>query len=104
MSKIMKAKMIICSVVASGEGSEELTFAAVGKDGAYDQDGSDENNTFSSFTPVADLTMVVNNPALVGQFKEGDAYYLDFTKAGESPEVAPAPDTEEAETKAAEAE
>ncbi|SEG13157.1 hypothetical protein [Marinobacterium lutimaris] len=77
----MRAKMAIYSVVVGDDGSEQLSMRAVCRNDAYPEDGSDENNTFAQFTPAADLTMVVNNPALAGKFKEGDAFYLDFTKA-----------------------
>ncbi len=77
----MRAKMVVDSVVPYGDDSETLTFRAVCKDDAYDESGLDENNTFSRFTPSADLKIHINNPALVGKFKQGESYYLDFTKA-----------------------
>jgi len=76
----MRAKMIVSGVINNGAG-EELTFRAVCKEDGYGEDGLDENNTFSTFTPSADLIMYVNNPALVGKFKEGESYYLDFSKS-----------------------
>lgn len=78
----MRAKMVVSSVVPSeGNTGEALNFRAVCKEDGYGEDGLDENNTFSTFTPSAELSMYVNNPALIGKFKEGEAYYLDFTKA-----------------------
>jgi hypothetical protein len=61
--------------------SERLSFGAVCKAGGYPADGSDEDNSFAMWTPSADLTMVINNPALLGQFKIGDKVYVDFTPA-----------------------
>lgn len=61
---------------------ENLRFNAVGRNAAYPEDGLDENNTFARFTPQADLTMVINNPALLNRFKEGQEFYVDFTEAG----------------------
>lgn len=59
---------------------ETLTMTAVCAP-KYDTDGLDEDNTFAKFSPGAVLTINVANPALFDQFKVGDAYYLDFTKA-----------------------
>jgi len=79
MSK-MRAKMRVSMVTETGQ-SEALSFTAVGKNGAYPEDGSDENNTFAKFTPQAFVEMVVNNPDLTGTFEEGQEYYVDFTLA-----------------------
>lgn len=56
-----------------------LLFNAVGAS-QYPEDGADEDNTFARFTPAAHLTMTITNPALVGTFKVGDKFYVDFTK------------------------
>lgn len=76
----MRAKMVIEHVEYGGKGgSDLLTFRAVHKDD-YDESGLDENNTFAVFTPAVDLQMHINNPALVGQFKAGQTFYVDFTE------------------------
>lgn len=80
----MRAKLKVTSVTKGPEGfdpHERLTFAAVCKDGSYTSDGSDEDNTFSKFTPQADLSMVIQNPALLGKFEVGQKFYVDFTPA-----------------------
>lgn len=77
---VMRAKMVVGSIV-SGEGWEQIFFRAVCKSDGYPSDGSDENNTYAKFTPNAELRMSVNNPVLIGKIKEGEEYYLDFTKA-----------------------
>ena len=61
--------------------SQRLTLNAVGKDGAYPEDGTSEDNTFARWTPQADMTMTINNPNLLGQFEEGQKFYIDFTRA-----------------------
>jgi len=76
----MRAKLVVRNVEPY-EGGETLTFSAVAKDGAYPEDGTDENNTFSRWTPSADLKMTVNNPDLLGKFAIDQAYYVDFTPA-----------------------
>jgi len=79
----MRAKLRVTGVEKHNEESETLSFAAVAKNEGYPKDGSDENNSYARWTPSADLTMLVNNPALVGQFKVNDEFYLDFTPADE---------------------
>lgn len=39
---------------------------------------SEENKTWSKWTPSAHLTMSITNPAAFGQFEEGKEYFLDF--------------------------
>ena len=81
----MRAKMqVTCIEVSSNpEGvttGERLHFRAVANC-PYPEDGSDENNTYAKFSPDAHLSIYVANPALFGQFKAGEAYYVDFTAA-----------------------
>ena len=80
MSK-MRAKMKVSSVIPNSGDSQTLNFHAVSKSEAYGEEGLDENNTFSKFTPSANLSMLVNNPALMDKFIVGEEYYVDFTKA-----------------------
>lgn len=75
----MRAKMVVTSVDDQYKGQEDLTFSAVCKN-EYDQEGSDENNTYARWTPSAQLSMSIMNPNLHGKFKVGDEFYLDFTK------------------------
>ena len=76
----MRAKMRI-SEVHSYEGAENLKLQAVGRNDGYPDDGSDENNTYAKYTPSAELNITIQNPSLLGQFKVGDEYYLDFYRA-----------------------
>ena len=74
---MMRAKLKVSNVTVLGT-SERLQFSAVYKNG-YDASGLDEDNTFSKFTPTANLDMYVTNSELHGKFKAGDAFYVDFT-------------------------
>jgi len=69
----MKAKMVVESVVRM-KGCEELRMNAVIND-------CPENKTFSEYTPSANVSIHISNPALIGTFNPGEEYYLDFTKA-----------------------
>lgn len=82
---VMRAKLQVGSVVkyppAAGETTQEsVLFYAVGAN-QYPDDGSDENNTYSKWTPYAKFEIHITNPALFGKFKGGDCYYADFTEA-----------------------
>lgn len=77
---MMRAKMKV-QFVDQQETCLNLSLVAVGRDGAYPEDGSDENNTFAKWTPSASVSMCVTNPELFGKFKEGDEFYVDFTAA-----------------------
>lgn len=74
----MRAKMVVAGVTGTGT-SQTLNMRAVCKSDGYPADGSDENNSFARWTPSANLSMCINNPELVGKFKEGDTFYVDFT-------------------------
>lgn len=59
---------------------ETLTMNAVAAP-KYDAGGLDEDNTFAKFSPGANLNINIANPALWGQFKVGDRFYVEFTPA-----------------------
>lgn len=65
-------------------GNEEVQMRAVGGSKVskgYPPDGSDEDNTYAKFSPMADFRLVITNPSLLGQFKPGQKYYIDMTLA-----------------------
>lgn len=78
----MRAKMQITSVTAyptAGPATQEmLQFSPVGSS-SYPSDGSDEDNTYARYTPCGSISLTVQNPALLGQYKLGDTFYVDFT-------------------------
>ena len=73
----MRAKVKVYDV-QKYDGSENLIFTAVcAKE--FGSDGSDENNTYSKWTPSAEFKMSITNPKLFNQFEVGKEYYVDFT-------------------------
>jgi hypothetical protein len=85
----MRAKLQVLNVVENGyddkekgfiKTGEQLSFHAVAKP-QYEGDGLDEDNTFAKWSPSASFNINVANPTLFGQFKVGEKYYVDFTKA-----------------------
>ncbi len=84
-SRTMRAKVKVGAVTpypnASGEVTQEiLHFHGVAAT-KYPADGSDEDNTFAKFSPSLNLQLHLANPALIGRFKPGDTFYIDFTPA-----------------------
>ncbi len=81
----MRAKVKVGSVVPmfsnreTGEVSQEQLYFHGVAASKYPADGSDENNTFAKFTPSLMFQMTVANPALLGKFKPGDEFYVDFS-------------------------
>lgn len=68
---MMRAKLTI-SEVTQRIGGDSVKFTA-------DYSGSKEDNSFSAATPTANLEMFISNPALIGTFKPGQRFYVDFT-------------------------
>ena len=81
MAKSMRAKLRLHQVSKINDTTEVLRFHAVAAS-RYPEDGSDEDNTYAKYSPSAHLEIHVANPALVGQFAEGETYYVDFTPVG----------------------
>lgn len=75
----MRAKMQINHIEKFGY-TETLHLNAVSKS-SYPEDGSDEDNSYARWTPSASLSILINNPALIGVFAVGQKLYVDFTKA-----------------------
>lgn len=74
----MRAKVRVTGVT-KGETVEQVRFSAVARNGSYPTDGSDEDNTYAKFSPQAEFAITIANPALLGQFENGQAFYVDFT-------------------------
>lgn len=88
MSAVMRAKMQIKSVNRTNQGNDGDTYRSIGvrlsavcKSDGYPPDGSDENNSYARWTPTADLSMAISNPALFDKLTEGKTFYVDFTEA-----------------------
>lgn len=85
---VMRAKLQVGHVQehfygADGKkSSETVNFHAVCRtDGYTETNGMDEDNTFAMYSPSANLSINIANPALFGQFKAGQKFYVDFTEA-----------------------
>jgi hypothetical protein len=79
----MRAKMQVRSVEGSPTQETIKLSCVTGKD-PFGPNGESEDNTFARYTPFGEASYTINNPLLIGQFKQGDTYYVDFTPAEES--------------------
>lgn len=86
MSKPMRCKVEIHEVTLHGH-SEQIVARPVCKSGSYPADGSDEDNTFAKFSPSGDLRLTIANPALLGIYKPGQRFYVDWTPVEEPAKV-----------------
>jgi len=46
---------------------------------AIEYDGTDENASFSKFTPNGSFEMSITNKDIIGRYKADDDYYFDIT-------------------------
>ena len=77
----MRAKLQVGNIDKfEGDHQERVTFHGVAAS-SYPADGSDENNTYARYSPAASCSITIANPALIGKFKPGDTFYVDFTPA-----------------------
>lgn len=79
MSKPMRAKVYVSGIQKYSADSETINFSAISKNGGYPSDGSDEDNTYAKFSPMAHFNINIANPALIGQYHLGEKFYVDFT-------------------------
>lgn len=70
---MMRAKMKVLSVNWT-EFGQVLNLTAV-------TNGTQEDNTYSKFTPCGSVELTITNPELEGKFKPGQQFYVDFTEA-----------------------
>lgn len=75
----MRAKVYVSGIEKYSNDSESIKFSAISKSGGYPSDGSDEDNTFAKFSPMAHFNITIANPALLGKFQLGQKFYVDFS-------------------------
>lgn len=80
---MMRAKMQVQSVKGT-ETYESISMSAVtSSNKPYGPNGENEDNTYARWTPSGTLALSITNPELIGKFKVGQKFYLDFTEAPE---------------------
>lgn len=76
----MIAKFRVSNVTTISESCEQLELSAVSEK-PFDGDGKSDDNDFARWTPTGELKMSITNPNLIGKFKVGEKFYLNFTPA-----------------------
>jgi hypothetical protein len=74
VNPLFRAKLKVLQVIPEAHGVEVVVMDAV-------TDGTPEDNSFSKWTPAAELTMAITNPELHGKISPLDKFYVDFTLA-----------------------
>jgi len=74
MSKTILAKFKVGSVTDFGNNNHNVNLSPV-------VNGSDENKSFSQWTPSGKIEMHITNPECIGFFEAGSEYYVEFRKA-----------------------
>ena len=75
----IRAKMIINHVEEVSTG-EWLRCNAISPPSAFDDGGTDLNNTYASSRPIAELELFISNKDMLGKYKVGDMFYVDLIK------------------------
>lgn len=68
------AKFKAGSVTDYGNNNHDVTLSPV-------TSGSEENKSFSVWTPTGKIEMHITNPECIGFFEPGKEYYVEFKKA-----------------------
>lgn len=67
----MRAKLTIDNVTMN-QHSDQVQFRAI-------YSNNKEDNSYSEATPTAQASLTITNKALIGQFRPGQQFYVDFT-------------------------
>lgn len=81
MPRKARCKLVVTELVEDGKPGENDT---VTLEALYDGDLTDEDESFSKYTPYAELTMGIQNEALGGFFEPGREFYVDLIPVDEA--------------------
>ena len=81
MSAKMRAKMYVTAIVSSPNATQETLKLSCVSSASFGPNGESEDNTFARYTPFGTAEYGITNPALLGQFKPGDKFSVDFIPA-----------------------
>lgn len=59
--------------------TETIIARPVCRQSPYPENGLDEDNTFSKFSPSGEFQLTIANPDLLGAYKPGQEFYVDWT-------------------------
>jgi len=72
--RTLQAKFKVGSVVDYGNNNHEANLSPV-------VSGSEENKSFSMYTPSGSIKLHITNPDALGFFEAGEEYYITFSPA-----------------------
>ena len=72
-----RCKMMVSSVEPAQHNADEQIVKMYPH---YDKEGIPEDEHFAKYTPAGSLELTISNPRLVGEFKQGDFFYLDLVR------------------------
>jgi hypothetical protein len=82
MPKAMRAKIYVEKVEQFGnEGkvTQESVHLKCVSSSKYGPNGESEDNTFARYTPCGGAHLQITNPELLGHFRPGQTFYVEFT-------------------------
>lgn len=77
----MRAKMQVHEVITPFDGAERVKMGAVTGTAAFGPQGESEDNTYARYTPSGSIDLTITNPNLIGKFRPGQTFYVDFSEA-----------------------
>ena len=82
---MVRAKVYLNASTEFGGKARQLKFLCV------HDNSTEENARFTKYTPTGEITMLVDNPGALAQFRFEKYYYVDFTEVeDESTKPSPA--------------
>lgn len=79
MDPVLRCKLRVVEVLHQKKEDGSTSQERVKLSAVYS--GSDENKTFSKYTPQANLDIYIDNPSAFGKLSSGHEFYVDFTPA-----------------------
>ncbi len=80
----VRAKFFVSEIKHGYSPSPDATMANIVLQpcfGTYPGGDSEENKSFSKWTPQGKIELTITNPSAIAAFELGKAYYIDFTPA-----------------------
>lgn len=74
MSKTVLAKFKVASVTNFSNSNHQVSMSPV-------TSGSEENKSFSMYSPSGEIKLHITNPDCLGFFEPASEYYVEFRKA-----------------------
>lgn len=77
---MLRCKMRVASVTQNLDGEGKVEYETVKLQAVYGREGT-KNQEWSKFTPQADFSITISNPAAMNKLSKGSFFFVDFTPA-----------------------